>query len=87
MQSKIFSFIHVVLYILREIFVNYIGYKCGLRSLLKRSKHKNITNNLKLDIQDKGYKHIEIIKNFLKASKTKKNVFLEMGPGGTYLMV
>jgi hypothetical protein len=79
----------VVFYIFREIFVNFVGYKLGLRKLRSKGRVNNMTWNTKEDIKDKGVKHSEYVNNILdrfdKSGKIKKDVFLEMGPGGTVL--
>ena len=54
-------------FILREILVNFLGYKLGLRSLLGKGKHINITGKIDRDLYDKGVKHREIVEEVLQA--------------------
>ena len=53
-------------FILREILVNFLGYKLGLRSLLGKGKHINITGKIDRDLYDKGVKHREIVEKFYR---------------------
>ncbi len=80
--------IKLMLFIIREILVNYIGYKMGLRSFLKTSAINNMARRAEVDLIDKGPKHSKNINDHIKDNnisiKTKNN-FLEMGPGGSLL--
>lgn len=78
----------LILFILREILVNFLGYKLGLRSFLKRSLINNMSRNIEVDLYDKGPKHSKNITDHLyenNISIENKNNFLEMGPGGSIL--
>ena len=80
--------IKLYIFILREIFANYIGYKLRLRFLFNRSKINNMSRSPDIDVIDKGIKHKENILNHIQDHnleiKNKSN-FLEMGPGGSAL--
>ena len=71
-------------FILREILVNFLGYKLDLRSLLGKGKHINITGKIDRDLYDKGVKHREIVEEVLQAKGLTpvKGTFLEMAPAG-----
>lgn len=75
------------LYILREILVNFIGYKFGLRRLIGRGSVANVSRNLEVDLVDKGYKHLDLIESIFRKYNidVAKERMLEMGPGGTQL--
>jgi len=80
--------IKLYLFIIREILVNYIGYKLKIRSLFQRSKINNMSRSLEVDIYDKGIKHVKNINKHIEKYSLDikhKGVFLEMGPGGSLL--
>jgi hypothetical protein len=78
----------LIIFIIREILVNFIGYKMGVRSFLKRSLINNMARKIEVDLYDKGPKHSKNIKDHLHENNIEiknKNNFLEMGPGGSIL--
>jgi len=79
--------IHIYFYILREIIVNYFFYKLRLRRFFGRGLINNVSGNLISDFYDKGIKHFKLISDVVekRTSNTKKDRFLELGPGGTLL--
>ncbi|MDC3315686.1 class I SAM-dependent methyltransferase [Candidatus Thioglobus sp.] len=79
--------IKVLLYIIRECFVNIVGYKMKIRRLFKRSRINNVAGNVDVDIKDKGLKHYKLVQKIISdlSLDPKKNRFVEMGPGGTLL--
>ena len=79
--------IKLLLYIIRECFVNIIGYKMKIRRLFKRSIINNVAGNIDKDLEDKGLKHYKLVKKIISTLSLdpKKNRFVEMGPGGTLL--
>lgn len=81
----------IYLYILREIIVNWIGYKMGLRKILKKGLIVNIEKSLSTEdaYADKGLRRMDFLRDTLKLKENEqfpfKNV-MEVGPGGMLLL-
>ena len=68
----------LLLYIIRECFVNIVGYKMKIRGLFKRSRINNVAGNIDKDIKDKGFKHYKLVQKILSdlSLNPKKNRFV-----------
>ena len=81
-------------WIVREIAVNWIGYKFGLRSLTKRSVINNVNWDPQQDVEEKGGHRLAYIKKMLQMTLGEDGFahywpprrVLEIGPGGTALL-
>lgn len=80
-------------WIARELAVNWIGYKCGVRRALGKGRNNNVHFDIEKDLQDKGRDRLSFIKTMLR--QLLGNEFdsfwppkraLEIGPGGTMLL-
>lgn len=76
-------------YVLREIGVNWVGYKLGVRKLLGRGTVNNLSGNIGADVLDKGAKHPAFVRRTLSDLNLPGlypgRRIIEMGPGGTIL--
>jgi hypothetical protein len=79
--------------VIREIAVNWIGYKLGIRKLLGRSRNNNVHRDVDFDVREKGIMRRDFIKDSLRQllgegfpSYWPPRRVLEIGPGGTLLL-
>lgn len=80
----------IYFYIIREVLVNFIGYKFGLRRILKKGLIVNIENfDIEEVFEDRGLARLDFLRENLGLAQDKPLFFkkvLEVGPGGTLLL-
>jgi Methyltransferase domain len=81
-------------WIAREILVNVVGYRLGVRSVIGRGKVANVVGSVEGDVEDKGHRRLAFIKQTLRGflGEAEFRAFwpprcvVEIGPGGTLLL-